>query len=176
MAGAEIIASAIGILCLIIFGYVLIGGILTIGENAASAQNDYIQMKESQLRISIKFLLSPAPNFFSQPDSTYRLGFDIANIGSETIGDFNHMDIYLSTSGDPPVRYSFDENRVGNGGEADSLTWSYIRIQPTPEIIHPKMLDPGETMTIQINNFTSKPTHFCLNVTTSNGITDTYYT
>jgi len=40
MAGAEIIASGIGILCLIIFGYVLVGGILSTGENAVSAQND----------------------------------------------------------------------------------------------------------------------------------------
>ena len=59
MAGAEIIASAIGILCLIIFGYVLVGGILNTGENAASAQKDYILQKEIIRNTAIKISSSP---------------------------------------------------------------------------------------------------------------------
>ena len=186
MAGAEIIASAIGILCLIIFGYVLVGGILNTGETAASAQNDFILMKEIQLRTAINIPhSSPQPIFNCEPDGSEQkcnLTFHITNTGSESIGDFSHMDIFVnSTNGNPnvgdapyvPKHYSFNSGL----GSHQSSTWNFTDINP--KIIHPNMLDPNETMSVQISDFNFAiggiPSHFSITATTPNGIIDTYY-
>jgi len=201
MAGAEIIASAIGILCLIIFGYILVGGILTTGENAASAQKDYILMKESQRDTAINIPHSPQPEFSCENKNwwifwSYKectLTFNITNTGSEPIGDFGHMDVFVNTSEDivrgpswlpddvltpaGALKYhKFDQYTIGSGGEDPTGNWSYIQIFPTPEIIHPNMLDSNEKMEVKINNFRflNQPANFMITVVTPNGVTDTY--
>ena len=200
MAGAEIIASGIGILCLIIFGYVLIGGILSTTENAASAQNDYVLMKESQRETAINIPhSSPTPQFGcieviglcdGTPCYNCTLSFDITNTGTEMLGDFNQMDVYVNTSediirGESPfdvihakrtvVKYTFNASQIVIGGDEPSSTWAYTQI--APDIIHPNMLDPNEKMEVQINNyrFWIQPVNFMITVVTPNGITDTYY-
>ena len=157
MAGAEIIASAIGILCLIIFGYVLVGGILSTGENAASAQKDWTLQKESQLRTMISTT--------AEYESTGKtLVITIKNTGSEIIGDFKHMDIFVNASTEPPVRHYF--NTTGLGVAWDS--WNSTGISPTT--IHPEMLDPGETMRVEIGGFSVKPPDATVRVITPNGV------
>ncbi|WAC04108.1 MAG: hypothetical protein OS112_06450 [Methanoregula sp.] len=197
MAGAEIIASGIGILCLIIFGYVLVGGILSVGENAASAQTDYVIMKESQRETAIDIPdSSPAPQF-SCVDRTWfffwggkecTLTFNITNTGTEMLGSFGQMNVYVTTSENiingpvwfpltpvtPPAPYTFDPTKIGIGGNVPSGTWSYIQI--SPDIIHPGLLDAGEKIKVQINNFyfPNPPASFTITVVTPNGVTDTY--
>jgi len=222
MAGAEIIASAIGILCLIIFGYVLVGGILTTGENTIATQKDYVLMKESQREIDQQETVgtvppwgivtpgitaidiphsSPRPAFSCVDDSwtfifTWNwkkcsLTFNITNTGTEMIGDFNQTDISVNVSeniirgpgfwpydmiipANDWIPLKFNPTAVGIGGDQPSGNWSYIQI--SPDISHPGMLDPNEKMKVQINNFRflNQPAHFMINVTTPNGVTDTY--
>lgn len=204
MAGAEIVASAIGMLCLIIFGYVLVGGILTNGENAVSAQNDYVLMKESQRETAIEIPhSSPTPAFSCVDDSwtwflwtwswkKCSLTFNVTNTGTEMIGSFNQTDIYVSYSEDiirgpdlwpwdvitpanTPIHLKFDPATVGSGGDEPSGNWSYIQI--SPDIIHPGMLDADENMKVQINNnrfWTKSPDSYTIAVVAPNGVTDTY--
>jgi len=183
MAGAEIIASGIGILCLIIFGYVLIGGILSVGENAASAQNDFVLMKESQRETAIEIPpLLPMPKFNCTFNSSEYypwkcdLIFNVTNTGTEMIGNFNQTDVYVyvpETGSKPPLK--FDPTNISVGGNESDGTWSYIQI--SPDIIHPGMLDPNERMKVQINNFlflNDPASSYNITVVTPNGVTDTY--
>jgi|GEM_PF-622885 len=207
MAGAEIIASGIGILCLIIFGYVLVGGILSTTENTASAQNDYVLMKESQRETAIKIPDSPSeePQFINCGIESWMLEsvqyycencsltFNITNTGTEMLGNFDQMDVIVTASdvilkgpgflpsdgptpADTPIHFKFDPSTVGSGGSEPSGNWSYVQI--SPDTIHPGMLDAGEKIKVQINNFyflnLNPPASFTIEVVTPNGVTDTY--
>jgi hypothetical protein len=68
------------------------------------------------------------------------------NAGGETIGDFDHMDIFVASDG-IPVRYP-----RGNGAG----TWSLSSIEP--DAIHPLQLDPDEVAIIGIAFTGSPPT------------------
>lgn len=160
MAGAEIIASAIGILCLIIFGYVLIGGILITGENAASAQKDYTLQKEEQMRT----MFSTSAEY-EHAGKTNTLVITIENTGSEIIGDFNHMDIYVNTSTEAPVHHIYTTSP-----SIAWISWNYTDI--SPKFVHPGILDPGETMTVEIGGFDKKPPGATVRVITPNGVTN----
>ncbi len=170
MAGAIIIASAIGILLLVLVGYVLVGGTLVSADSIASAQKDMTIKKEAQMDTAIQ--VSNAKWFSPPTGSLHNLTFDLKNIGSEPIGDFNHTDMVISISGGVPEYYSFNGVVSGNTpGYNYSKTWGYMTI--TPDTIHPYMLDPGEKMGVEIDNYIISGTHpnAVVNVTTPNGIT-----
>jgi flagellar protein FlaF len=161
MAGAEIIGAAIGVLLLILVGYLMIGSALTTAEVVTSAQKDITIQNEA--RLQTVFAIS---GIYST--SSKVLTVNIVNSGSETIGDFSHMDVYVTPSGGSPVYHSFS---VIPGGVAGS-SWSYTGI--SPDNIHPGMLDPDETMVVTISGFESPgfpspPT--AVSVSTATGVT-----
>jgi flagellar protein FlaF len=134
MAGGIIIASAIGILLLLLVGYVIVGSTLTSYEIVASAQKDLTLMNEE--RLNTKMTGSGKINRDNQ-----KVEFEILNDGSKIISDFSHMDIFVSTNVAPsPARYTY-------GVDASTTTWKKMEIKD--DFIHPGMLDPGETMKIQ---------------------------
>ncbi len=130
MAGAEIIGAAIGVLLLILVGYLLIGSALTSAEVVTSAQNDITLQNEQRLHTSIDI---SSPVTWGPPTI-----LTVTNTGNEPIGNFSHMDVILFYSGNPPEYYSY------------SSGWSHGAI--TPNFVHPDMLDPGEQMVINVNN------------------------
>lgn len=161
MAGAEIIASAIGILCLIIFGYILVGGILTNGENAASAQKAMTMKTEEQMQT--KITIADAHFHTSAPQ---RLDFRVKNTGNEIIHDITRTDIMLNWSSDAPLLYKFGTGALGTS------TWYYDGwldrdISMNPERINPGQWDPGEYLWVQIW-LNSKPDG--LSATLANGV------
>lgn len=89
MAFASIIASAIGILLLIITAYVLVAGVLTATQVAMNAQSDMTAVHMQTLGTSItinssKTVVDPATIYLS-----------ITNSGSEQI-DLSHTDVFLT--------------------------------------------------------------------------------
>ncbi|WAC04107.1 MAG: hypothetical protein OS112_06445 [Methanoregula sp.] len=154
MAGAEIIGAAIGVLLLILVGYLMIGSALTTAEVVSSAQKDITLQNEA--RLQTVFTIS---GVYSNPVLT----INIINSGSETIGDFNHMDVYVTPSDGSPVYHSFTD--TGSGVAWSS--WSNSGI--SPDNIHPGMLDPDETMVVTISGFTSPPA--AVSVSTATGVT-----
>lgn len=168
MAGAIIIASAIGVLLLVLAGYVLVSGTLASADNIGSAQKDMAQEKDEQVHTAIQI----SNEDWGHKPGLDLLWFDLKNIGSVPIGDFNHMDMYILLEPDYiPVYYSF--NGVVSGGSTGDgalKTWGYMTI--TPDTPHPYMLDPGETMAVNItySNF-QHPPNYIVNVTTPNGVT-----
>ena len=164
MAGAIIIACAMGVLMLVLVGYVMVGGTLASGDMIASAQKDMTKQKEEQMSTAIEITCAtfrPGGKSFS---------FNLSNIGSVPMGDFNHTDVFISYSQGTPVRYSFNGFVSGiTPGDNTSKTWGYMTINP--DTINPYMLDPGEKMIIRIDNMISGPPVAVVNVTTPNGIT-----
>ena len=152
MAGAEIIGAAVGVLLLILVGYFLIGSALTTAETVASAQKDITLQNEA--RLQTVFSMSAV---YSSPDLT----ITIVNTGSETIGNFNHMDVYVTPSGGgSPEYHSFTTSGISYTG------WNCTSI--SPDNIHPGMLDPDETMEIKIK-YGLTPT--AVSVSTAMGVT-----
>jgi hypothetical protein len=170
MAGAIIIVSAIGILLLVLAGYVLVGGNLASADIITSAQKDMAREKVGQMDTAIQ--ISNANLNWQNPNHT--ITFDLKNIGSAPIGDFNHMDMFilLNEANWIPVRYSF--NGASIPGVNESRTWGYLTI--TPDTTHPSMLDPGETMAVEIDFVVfgngPHPSLNVVNVTTPNGVTN----
>jgi flagellar protein FlaF len=169
MAGADVIEAAIGVSLLILVGYVLVGSILTSSEIVASAQKDLQLQSKAQLGTSIQ--ISNEQIIGSEPN--HNLTFDITNTGSEIIGKFNNTDMLITNSnpslgGGVPVSYSYIgvPSTVGN---AASKNWGYTTI--SPDQIHPGMLDPAETMRVNIfiGSFPSHTTVYLI-VTTPNGV------
>ena len=167
MAGAIIIMSAIGVLLLVLAGYVLVSGTLASADSIGSAQKDMALEKDEQVHTAIQ--ISNA-GWGHSPGLDILL-FDLKNIGNVPIGDFNHTDMYLSLEPDyVPVYYSFI-GVVSGGSTGDSAlkTWGYDTI--TPGTTHPYMLDPGETMAVIITFPNIGRPNYVVNVTTPNGVT-----
>ena len=91
MAGAIIIASAIGILLLVLVGYVLVGSTLSSADMIASAEKDMTINKEAQMNTAIRITNAQ----FSGGTS---FSFNLSNNGSVPIGNFNQTDVFVSYS------------------------------------------------------------------------------
>lgn len=153
MAGAEIIGAAIGVLLLILVGYLLIGSALTTAEVVTAAQKDIAIQNEVQLGTKAS-ILAPTGDA-----TTFRFRLD--NTGSEIIGDFSHVDIfsYESTSG--YRRYTYTPSSNANVGE-----WTIIKFDQ--DFVHPSLLDPDESVWICATYPLPKPVSIL--VSTANGI------
>jgi flagellar protein FlaF len=169
VAGGEVIGAAIGVLLLILVGYVLVGSTLTSSEVVASAQKDLQLQNEERLGTSIEISNAQIINL----EPSHNLTFNITNTGNQIIGKFNSIDMLIANSnpsmgGGVPVLYSYIgvPNTVGN---AASQKWGYTTI--SPDQVHPGMLDPGETMRVNIfiGTFPDHTTVYLI-VTTPNGI------
>lgn len=150
MGTASLIASAVGILLLVVTAYVLVGGTISIAEVVASAQQDSFHAGEARMRTAI-VITNATVNL-----TTSTLAFDMENTGGETISDFDHMDIFVA-SDDVPVRYP-----QGSGAG----TWSLSSIEP--DAIHPLQLDPDEVAIIAIAFSGTPPTW--VKASTSTGV------
>jgi flagellar protein FlaF len=92
MAFASIIASAIGILLLIITAYVLVGGVLTTTQIAMNAQSDMTAVHMQMLGTSF--------DINSVENSSSDIKLTLVNSGSEQI-DLNDINVFLQKS--PPA-------------------------------------------------------------------------
>ena len=146
MAFASVLASAIGILLLIITAYVLVGGTLTTTETVVNAQADMtaIHVKMLGTAIQIQYTNISAPG---------QLDISILNSGTEPVTDLSHMDVLLQSAGNAPVL------KIKDNG------WSVVSINP--DIVHPNQWDPGEVMNISVTF--SDPPPVWVQVTTPNG-------
>ncbi|MCX6682227.1 MAG: hypothetical protein NTY71_04500 [Methanoregula sp.] len=164
MAGAEIIGAAIGVLLLVLVGYIMVGSTLTSAEIVASAQKDLTMQNEARLRTAIEISDITIENQAS-PSILLNLKFNLKNSGNEMIGDFNHMDVYVTPKGFSPIYHKLT-TVVPSAGVAES-TWGYISI--SPDVIHPTMLDPDETMLVEIDGFNSLLLPLQITMITPNG-------
>jgi flagellar protein FlaF len=179
MAGAIIIACAIGVLLLVLVGYVIVGGTLASADSIASAQKDMVMKNGEQLNTLVTITPGSEVYFdkYSLPPDYYLLHIHVKNTGNLMLSTFDSAEVYVNISGGAPVRYTFDPNAYACGdangcGDATLQTWNDGAIEN--DVIHPKMLDPGETLSIRIGKFTSPLTSYTVKFTTANGVSAFY--
>ena len=119
MAGAEVIGAAIGVLLLILVGYLVVGSTLTSADIITTAQKDVTLQNEIRLRTEIAI---PVPT-----PASPQFKFKVKNTGSEPVGDFAHWDVFVNTS-TGYQRYNYD-----NSGNLPGL-WI---IENNPHLLNP---------------------------------------
>jgi hypothetical protein len=151
MAGGEVIGAAIGVLLLILVGYIMVGSTLSSADIVTTAQKDVTLQNEIRLHTSIDILTFTPP-----PTLPGLVTFSVKNDGSEPINNLAHMDVFLHLSDNS----GFSRFTYGNG---DGQTW--IRIDSPSDWIY-----PGETMTGKINSISIACDQ--IKVVTDNGVYD----
>jgi flagellar protein FlaF len=158
MGAGTIVASAIVIVLLIITGYVLIGGTLSTAQITMAAQRIATEKELERLHTQIEIFKA------STNAVTHQTFIEVNNTGSEMVGDFDHIDVYLLQN-DIPYLYM---NTPG------TYNWTY-QVED-PDIVHPNLLDPGEAVNITVlyNDALGDPPRW-VQVTTANGVYDSAY-
>jgi len=87
MGFASIIATALGIILLIVTAYVLVSGVLVTSETVVAAQKDMTAIQVEMLGTSLEITEATNNNI------------TVTNTGSEPIRDFEHLDIYIYQNG-----------------------------------------------------------------------------
>ncbi|MDD1657341.1 MAG: hypothetical protein LUQ41_02655 [Methanomicrobiales archaeon] len=152
MAAATLIASAVGIVILIITAYVVMGGTVSLVEQATTSQKDLTDRQVERINTGVAITGASA-------DDLLKVVFlDVENTGGETVRDPGEMAVFLLHNGEP-VYYT---NSSG--------AWWY-RI--SPDTIHPNQLDPDEVMNISVTYTGDEPTW--AKVVTENGVYDSAY-
>lgn len=153
MAVAEIIGAAIGVLLLIVVAYLLVGNVIATAEIITNAQKDVTLKNEARLNTEI--------TIGNQTFNDMTLNFSVVNTGNEAIVDYPHMDVYSYEPGATDyVHYRYDKYDLGDSGN-----WS-IKFYES-DYVHPKSLDPGETMWCHATYSGAPPIWFA--VSTGNG-------
>jgi len=163
MAGAEVIGAAIGVLLLILVGYLVVGSTLTAAEIVTTAQKDVTLQNEARLNTAIEISDITIEGQVA-PSTLLNLKFNLKNSGSEVVGDFKHMDVYVTPNGFSPI---YHKATVIPGPGVAKSTWGYTSI--LQDIIHPNMLDPNETMLVEIDGFDSLTLPLQISMITPNG-------
>ena len=154
MAVAGIIAAAVGVMLLIVVGYVVVGATITTAETVTSAQKDVTLQNE--VRLGTAIVITDPKNNSSIITS------NISNTGTEIISDFNHMDVLVYDTGSN--EYHICTYNASSGGTPG--TW--VVSNHYQDFIHPTELDPGEKYQIRVATRGSSPYWF--QITTSNGV------
>jgi flagellar protein FlaF len=157
VAAASLVATAIGIVLLIVTAYVLVGGTLTATETLMNAQSEMTSARTRMLGTSVRIT--------GWNGTVNPLLLDVENTGSESIMDLEFMDIFLLQDG-TPVRYSYTESGV---------TGSWSRASISPDLVHPGQWDPNETLHIQVSYEAGSPVPVWAEVVTGNGAVDSTY-
>ena len=95
MGAGTIIATAIAITLLIITGYVLIAGTLSTAQVVAMAQQAAAEQEAQRIHTRIEIMNA------STNTTTQQTFIEVKNTGSEVVGDFDHMEVYLLQGGVP---------------------------------------------------------------------------
>jgi archaeal flagellar protein FlaF len=152
MAAATLVASAVGILILIVTAYVVMGGTIALSETVTTSQKALAEQEAARLHTTLEITGA------SVVDPLKVTFLEVKNIGSEPVRSPDEIGIILLQSGEP-VYYT---NSSG--------TWWYLI---SPDAIHPGQLDPDEVMNISVTYTGVAPTW--AKVVTGNGIYDSIY-
>jgi flagellar protein FlaF len=163
MGVGTIIASAIAIILLIITAYVLIGGTIVAAKTAVLAQRAISEQENQRIHTRIE-IMNASTNL-----GDHKTFIEVKNTGSEIVGDFDHIEVYLLQGGVP---YTYTNLSA-------PYNWMYRILNPdliNPDMIHPGLLDPDEVanITVPYDDSKGEPPGW-VKVTTANGVYDSAY-
>jgi flagellar protein FlaF len=153
MAAASLVATAFGVIIILITAYILAAGIIGLAISVAEAQKEMnvMTIKASGTSINITGYSGYDP-----------LSLEIRNTGSEQI-DYSHIDVFLKDGDKIPDYYKRDLS--------GATGWQLITI--TPDSVYPSAWDPGETLAISVN--TGGKNYTWVKVTTPVGVSTSRY-
>ncbi|MCU0632818.1 MAG: hypothetical protein MUC66_07575 [Methanolinea sp.] len=135
MAAASLVATAFGIIIIIVTAYVLAGGTLLTSEVVTTAQKDLTDIHVKMLGTSMTVLSNTT-------DGTY-FYIQILNDGREPIRDYEHIDVFLYYSSSGWSRFTYQ-----NTTPPFADHWAKEGI--SPDIVYPHQWDPGETLNMSV--------------------------
>lgn len=144
---SSLITSAIGLIMILVAGYVIATGIIVTSETVMGAQKEMNSIQSDILNTGITIT--------NTLNSTTWLTLEIENTGNTVISDISAIDIYI-LEGTTMNRYTNNT------------------VVPYPAIINPGFWDPGETLSITTTLITG-PFPKWAKVTTPNGISASVY-
>ncbi len=154
MGAGTIIATGIAIILLIITGYILIGGIISTSRVVVMAQQAAAQQEVERIHTQIQIFSAIT---YSSSNVTF---IEVNNTGSEVVGNFGDMEVYLLQNGIPYMYMN----------QSGAFDWTYV-IGP-PDQVNPGLLDPGESMNITVPYDGMRGNATWVKVTTANGVYD----
>ncbi|HOT03171.1 MAG TPA: hypothetical protein PK069_03225 [Methanolinea sp.] len=156
MAAASLIATALGIVLILLTAYFLAGGALSAIGVVSDAQRDTTIIRSKMLGTSVSVLGSSAGDSL--------LYVEILNDGREPIREMEGIDVYLN---DPAIGWSiFTYSQAPGTGH-----WSLVRITAgdySAEKIYTNQWDPGEILNMSISYSGINPNYF--KIVTANGV------
>ncbi|MDI9633113.1 MAG: hypothetical protein QFX32_03545 [Methanolinea sp.] len=152
MAAASLVATAFGIIVIIVTAYVLAGSTLVTSEVVSTAQKDMTEIQLKMLGTSVQYVDSSL-----SPGTVY---IELGNNGREPIRDYRYMDVFVSDEISREwFRFPYsDYPQVGS--------WSIEEIRDN--LIYPNQWDPGETINISVRYAGISPSYF--KIVTPNGV------
>lgn len=168
MAAATLVATAFGIIIIIVTAYVLAGGTLLTSEVVINAQKDMTDLQVKMLGTSMRVVVNTTDGSYYTTDGEY-LYLEIFNNGREPIRDFKHMDVYLPDSTTGCSLYSYVEANppsIGNWTK-NGVIMRVVNGEYKTEAIYRNQWDPGEILRIKVN-YQGSPEYF--KIVTSNGV------
>ena len=154
MAAATLVATAFGIIVIIVTAYVLAGGTLLTSEVVTSAQKDMTDIQVKMLGTSFSVVSTTS-------DGAYCY-IQILNNGREPIRDLEYIDVFFFESTNGWSRLSFQDTNPPSGNH-----WAKNHL--SPDTINPNQWDPGETLNI---SFPYAGTPNAFKIVTANGISN----
>lgn len=153
MAAASLVATAFGIIVIIVTAYVLAGSTLVTSEVVSTAQKDMTEIQLRMLGTSVQYVGSSL-----SPGIVY---IELENNGREPIRDYRYMDVFIDDEISREwFRFSYnDYPQVGS--------WRVEEIRN--DLIYPNQWDPGEIINISVMYTGISPSSF--RVATPNGVT-----
>jgi len=166
MGAGTIIATAFAIILLLITGYILIGGIISTSRIVGMAQQASAQQEARRSHTQIEILNA------STNTTTSQTFIEVKNTGSELVGNFDNMEVYLLQNG-VPYMYMNQSGPYNWTYTICSDNLPYVNCQ---DLVNPGLLDPGEVANITVPFDPAKGNATWVKVTTANGVYDSAYT
>jgi flagellar protein FlaF len=154
MAAATLVATAFGIIIIIVTAYVLAGGTLLTSEVVINAQKDMTDLQVKMLGTSITVQSNST-------DGSY-FYIQVLNDGREPIRDFEHIDVFIYASGGWS-RYTYQ-----NTTPPFANHWAQQGLI-SPHSVYPNQWDPGESLNMSVS-YGSTPDYF--KIVTANGVSN----
>jgi hypothetical protein len=151
MAAASLVASALGIVLILVTAYILVGGTVMTSETVVNAQKDMtaLQVKMIGTTMDITAVSSSNPRYIT-----------IENTGSESIRNFEQVDVFLTFLDSAPTIYRYN---------ADGGIGYWKKEIIVPDHIHPRQWDPGEVLNMSVEYPVEAGTLIEVRITTGNG-------
>jgi len=143
--------------------------------NTGLSSVDVMQGSLAQMGESLEDTANTSIKITSATESSGHLFVSVENDGSEALSDFEHWDVFLEWQKNKVKSYDkrlpYDES---DPPPNDYWSLSEIQMDGSPEVLHPGVLDPGETAVLRLGANPQKTSDVRVVVSTANGVTSPY--